>query len=180
VDRRSVPWSDRYAAGDGLGIAGGVALGPDAQEAMSKIGLEYDSMIWTVGWPERPFDAASGSRRSRRQWDDEALAFDDWPATENDGLLFPGDHDGCQCVAMPLSRAVDRRGPSRRMVPMLTIRQTENGWELVRDGQVLTIDVEGTDVDVRPVRGRRRCPGDDDRTPRSAAMGDGTEVEGET
>lgn len=85
------------------GVAGGVALGPDAQEAMSTIGMEYDSMIWQVGWPERPFMPHQDlDGLVVTGFDDEALSFDEWPATDNDGLLFPGDHDGCQCVLMPV------------------------------------------------------------------------------
>lgn len=85
------------------GIGGGIALGPDAQEAMSTIGLEYESMVWTVGWPSRPFEPHSDlDGLVFTDWTDEALAFDDWPASDNGGFLFPGDHDGCQCVGMPI------------------------------------------------------------------------------
>lgn len=86
-----------------LGIAGGVALGPDAIDAAGTIGLTYDSMIWTVGWPTRPFEPHSDlDGIVFTDWDDEQLAYDGWPADENGGLLFPGDHDGCMCVAMPI------------------------------------------------------------------------------
>lgn len=85
------------------GISGGIALGPDAQAAMSTIGLEYESMVWTVGWPSRPLEChADLDGLVFTSWDDEALAYDDWPATENGGYLWPGDHEGCQCVGMPI------------------------------------------------------------------------------
>lgn len=86
-----------------LGVAGGVALGPDALEATAAAGLSYDGYAWQVGWPSRPFDPHQQLDGVEFvEWDDEVLSFDDWPADENGGLLFPGDHDGCQCVAMPL------------------------------------------------------------------------------
>lgn len=85
------------------GIAGGVALGPDAQEAIAATGLEYDSMVWQVGWPERPFEPHQDlDGVVVTGFDDEVLGFDGWPASDSGGLLFPGDHDGCQCVLMPI------------------------------------------------------------------------------
>lgn len=88
------------------GMAGGVAIGSDALAAMAEAGIAVDTWTWQTGWPDRPFDPhqeLEGVEFS--DWQADELAYDGWPADMLDGHLFPGDHDGCQCVAIPNTTA---------------------------------------------------------------------------
>lgn len=87
--------TDVPAATD-LGVAGGIALGPDALEAVAEIGVSVDAWEWTVGDPDRPFEPhqmLDGTQFS--SFDDPVLANNEaWPP---ETFFWPGDHDGCEC-----------------------------------------------------------------------------------
>lgn len=80
--------------------AGGVATGPDVLQQLAAASIFVAGYTWTVGAPDRPFEPHQLlGDEFFTSWDDERLANNDsWPDTD---FLFPGDHDGCQCLATP-------------------------------------------------------------------------------
>lgn len=93
------------------GMAGGIATGPDTVGALAVIDVQVDSYRWVVGGPARPFEPHADLEGAELSgFDDEQLAYDGWPASDGDGFLWPGDHDGCQCVMFPITTQTSGEG----------------------------------------------------------------------
>jgi hypothetical protein len=90
-------------------IAGQLATGQTVADFAREIGLEIAGYIWDYGdasTRQTPFplhESLDGVQFDT--WDDPALA--NSAAFPDTQFLFPGDHDGCQCDAVP--RFVDLR-----------------------------------------------------------------------
>jgi hypothetical protein len=90
-------------------IAGQLATGQTVADFAREIGLEIAGYTWDYGdastrqTPFPPHESLDGVQFDT--WDDPALA--NSAAFPDTQFLFPGDHDGCQCDAVP--RFVDLR-----------------------------------------------------------------------
>lgn len=87
--------------------AGGIATGPTAMDAMREAGYAPVGMLWSSGDPERPFDPHQRLDGVEfADWGDDALAADpgEFPYVS---VYWPGDHDGCVCMAAPILEAVE-------------------------------------------------------------------------
>lgn len=81
----------------------GVALGPDITSLLADVGGTIAEYTWDYGDPSsrtRTFEGHEAlADQSFTSWDDDLLLNDsDWITATH---YFPGDHDGCQCQAVP-------------------------------------------------------------------------------
>lgn len=109
------------AGGGTTSSPGGVATGPWAVRAVSRIDLLVQAWEWRLGSPARPFDPhVDLAGTTFTDFEDARLANDDgWPPF---ATFFPGDHDGCQCDAVPIivrlaAEDVDELEPEGEPVP---------------------------------------------------------------
>lgn len=76
----------------------GLANGPQTEQWVTEAGATIAGKVWTVGHPTEPFEPHQNlSGVSFTDWDDPQLVNPTaWPGA----FLYPGDHGGCQCVAV--------------------------------------------------------------------------------